>query len=56
MEDYIDKPHHMFPTFSTLNTKTNLMNPGIHKLLNNMTVVQTAFARKSSVPAKPLDP
>ena len=34
LEDYINKPHYMYPTFQTINTKTTLMNPGVHKLLN----------------------
>ena len=36
MEDYKHQPHYMYPSFKTVNTKNNLMNPGVHKLLTKM--------------------
>lgn len=43
LEDYKDQPHYMFPSFKTVTTKNNRMNPGVHKLISNMTHVQADF-------------
>lgn len=56
MEDYKHQPHYMYPSFKTVSTKNNLMNPGVHKLLTKMNHVQADFAKKTVHPHRTLNP